>query len=77
MYPNHKKSVGKAFNYIRIFHISISDVSGCAPTSSFASLVSVPVGIVNSAVWLKICAVTAAIKIYKSITKKKGKSKII
>ena len=41
----------------------MSAVSGCAPTSSFASLVIVPVGIVNSAVGLKICAITAATKI--------------
>ena len=40
---------------------------------AFASLVCVPVGIVSSAIGIKICAITAGIKKYKSIIKKKKK----
>ena len=41
--------------------------------SAFASLVGIPVGITSSAVELKICVITAGIKKYKSIIKKKEK----
>ena len=41
--------------------------------SAFASLVGVSVGITSSAVELKICALTEAIQINKSIIKKKRK----
>ena len=37
----------------------------------FTSLVDVPVGIASSAVGLKVCAIIAVIKKYKSIIKKK------
>ena len=39
----------------------------------FASLFGVPVGITSSAIGLKICAITAGIKKYKSIIKNKKK----
>ena len=38
-----------------------------------ASLAGIPIGITSSAIELKICAITAAIKKYKSIIKKKKK----
>ena len=41
--------------------------------SGFASLVGVSVGIVNPAVGLKICVISARIKKYKSTIKKKWK----
>ena len=41
--------------------------------SAFASLLGAPIGIMSSAIVLKICPVTAAIKSYKSIIKKKKK----
>ena len=40
---------------------------------AFASLFCVPVGITISALGIKICAITAGIKKYKSIIKKKKK----
>ena len=40
-------------------------------TSTFASLVGVPVGIASSAGTIKICVITAGMKIYKPIIKKK------
>ena len=47
--------------------------TGWVSTSAFASLVGIPVGIAISAVGLKTFAITAGIKKYKSIIKKKGK----
>ena len=45
--------------------------------SPFASLIGIPIGITSSAIGLKICAITAGIKKYKSIMKmKKNISKI-
>ena len=48
-------------------------INGYALISEFASLVCVPVGITSSPVGIKICAITAGIKKYKSIIKKKKK----
>ena len=43
------------------------------PFFSFASLVGITIGIMSSAIGLKICVMTARIKKYKSIIKKKKK----
>ena len=40
---------------------------------AFVSLVDIPAGITSSALGLKICVITAGIKKYKSIIKKKKK----
>ena len=53
--------------------IIVSIVIGFVSISVFASLVCVPVGLTNSPVGIKICAITTAIKKYKSIIKKKKK----
>ena len=53
--------------------IIISTITGCACICAFASLVGIPIGITSSAIGLKICAVTAGIRKYKSIIKKKKK----
>ena len=53
--------------------ILASKITGCDSISAFVSLVCVPVGITSSAVELKICAITAGIKKYKSVIKKKKK----
>ena len=42
-------------------------VTGCVLIFAFASLVVIPTGITSSAVGIKICAITAGIKKYKSI----------
>ena len=60
-------------NYFECFFVFTSVVSGFVSISDFASLVTGSVGITSSAVELKICAVTAAIKECKSIIKKKRK----
>ena len=53
--------------------VLVSTVSSCVSVSIFDSLVGIPLGIVSSAVGLKICVITAGIKIYVSIIKKKKK----
>ena len=61
------KKVCRALNYIQYFLIFVSAVIRYILISAFASLVGIPVGI---AVGLKIYALTATIKKYKSIIKK-------
>ena len=63
----------KYLNYPKNLLILVSTVTGCVSISVFASLVYVPVGITNSAVGINYCAITAGIKQYKSIIKKKKK----
>ena len=41
----------------------------------FPSLIGIPIGITSSAIGLKTCAITAGIKKYKSIIKKKKKKR--
>ena len=48
-----------------------STVTGCISISGFASSVSIPAGIASSAAATRICLITAGIKRYKSIIKKK------
>ena len=78
MSKKHKK-VYTTLNYIEHFLILASTITGCVSISAFSSLVGISIGITSSAVRLKIYAVTAAIKKYKSkIKKNKGKhNKII
>ena len=56
-------------NYIEHLLILASVVSGCVSISVFASLVGISIEITISAVGLKIYAITARIKKYKSIIK--------
>ena len=72
MSKKHKK-VCTTLNYIKHFLILGSTITGCVSISAFAFLVRIPIGIASSAIVLKICAITAAIKKYKSIIKKKKK----
>ena len=65
----HKK-VWKTLNYIEQFLILTSTVTGCISISAFASLHDTPVGIMSSAIGLKVCAIAPGIKRYKSIIKK-------
>ena len=65
------KKTCKYLNYIENFLFLASTVTGCV--SAFASLVAIPIGITSSAVGIKISAITAGIKKYKSTIKKKKK----
>ena len=67
------KKVCMALNFIKHFLILASTVTGCISISAFASLLGIPIGIKSSAIELKFCAITAGIKKYKSIIKKKKK----
>ena len=72
MRKKHKK-VCRVLNYIHHSLIAISTITGCVSISAFPSLVGIPIGITSSAIGLKICVITAGIKNYKSIMKKKRK----
>ena len=72
MSKNHIK-VCATLNYIEHFLILGSTITGCISISAFASLVGIPIGLISSAVGLKIFSMTAGIKKYKSIVKKKKK----
>ena len=63
----------KYLNYVEHLFILASTVTVCISISAFPALVCVPVGITSSAIGLKICAITAGTKNYKSIIKKKKK----
>ena len=72
MSKKHKKTC-TILHYIEHFLILASIITGCVSISAFASLTGIPIGITSSATELKIGAVTAGIKNYKSIIKKKKK----
>ena len=59
-------------NYIEHFLILGSTIADCISISAFTSLVGIPI-VASSAMGLKIYTITAAIKKYKSIFKKKKK----
>ena len=54
------KKTCKYLNYVKHLLIIVSIVIGFVSISAFASLVCVPVGLTNSAVGIKICAITTA-----------------
>ena len=72
MSKEHKK-VCRVLNYIEHSLIAICTITGCVSISAFTSLVGIPIRISSFTIGLKICAITAAIKTYKSIVKKKRK----
>ena len=65
------KNVCTTLNYMKHFLILLSVVTGCIPISAFLSFPGIPIEIQSSALGLKICVITAGIKQYKSIIKKK------
>ena len=75
-YAKYKKTC-KYLNYVEHLLILTSIITGCASISAFPSLVSVPVGITSSAIGIKVCAITAGIKKYKPMIKKKKHDKIV
>ena len=72
MSEKYKKTC-KCLNYVEHLLLLVSSVTGCVSISAFTLLVCVPVGIMSSAVGLKIWTITTAIKEYYSIIKKKKK----
>ena len=55
------------------FLVVVFTVTGSVSIYSFASLVGIAIGITSSALGLTICVITAGIKKYKSVIKKKKK----
>ena len=72
MSKKHKK-VYTVLNYIDHLLIVFPTIIGCVSIFDFAFPVGIPIGIMSSAIGLKICVITAGIKKYKSIVKKKKK----
>ena len=72
MGKKYKRSC-KYLNYVEHLLILSSIITGCISIYAFASLICVPVGISRFAVGIKICAITARIKKYKSSEKRKKK----
>ena len=68
----HQK-VSTTLNYSKHFAALSSAFAGYFSVSTFGFLAGIPIGIPSPAVGLKICAITAAIKKYKSIITKKKK----
>ena len=56
------RNICTTLNYTEHFFILGSTITGYISISAFASLFGIPVGITSSAIGLKICAITAAIK---------------
>ena len=65
------RNVCTALNYTEHFLILASTITGCVHISGFASLIATFIGTASSAIIFKTCAITAGIKNYKSIIKKK------
>ena len=72
MSEKYKKTC-KYLHYVENLLTLVSTVTGCVSISAYASLVRVLVSITSSAIRLKIWTITAGIKQYKSIIKKKKK----
>ena len=71
------RSIKKLVEFITIltaYLLYFSTITGCVSISDFAPLVGIPTEITSSANGLKICAITARIKKYESIIKKKKKN---
>ena len=64
-------------NYIDHTLIIISTITGCVSISAFVSLVGITIGSTSSETELEICIITAGIKNYKSVNKKKKHDKIV
>ena len=74
MSRKHKR-VCTTLIYIELFLILASTIAGCISISAFASLLGILKGIVSPTVGLKIFAIAAGIKKYKSIINKKKKKR--
>ena len=66
----HKK-VCSTLKYIEHYLILASVVTGCILISVFTSLHGIPIGFTSSEIGLKSWAITAGIKMYKPIIKKR------
>ena len=65
-----EKKVCATLIYIEHFLILALTITRCISVSPFTSLVDILIEITSSTIEIKICAVTAGVKKYKSIIKK-------
>ena len=72
MSEKHEK-VCTPLNYAEHFLILAFTITECISISAFASLIGIPIDIRSSVIRLKICTISAEIKKYNSIIKKKKK----
>ena len=72
MSKKHEKTF-ITLNYVEDFLTLASKVTGCVSISAFALLVEIPIGITSSEATIKTCVITAEIKKYMSIIKKRSK----
>ena len=63
-----EKKVCRTQNYTKHFFILASTITKCI--SAFASFLDISIGITSSAIGLKVCAIAAGVKKYKSMIKK-------
>ena len=68
-----QKKICTTLNYVELFLILASTVTGCVSISAFASLLGIPIGITNSVKVLETCGIVAGIEKYQSIITKKKK----
>ena len=68
---NKPKKVCTTLTYVEQFIILVFAITGCISISAFTSLVGIRIWIASSAIGLKIYAITAEIKKYKTIIKKR------
>ena len=73
---NLMRKYKEVLNYIQQLLILVFTLTGYFSISDFASLVGIPIGIMSSAIGLKICVITAGIIKYKSIVMKRKRSMI-
>ena len=72
MSKRHKKN-GRNLNYVDHLHFVTSTISGCTSISAFTSLVGILIAITSSGTEFKTCVITAGIKKYNSIIRRKRK----
>ena len=71
MISKKQKKVCTTLNYIKHLLVLAFTITECISISVFASLLGIRIGMASSAIGLKICAIAAGIKKYKSIIQKK------
>ena len=72
MRRNHKK-VCTTLIYIEHVLVLASAITGCISSTTFTSLIGIPIEITSSEKELNICAITAGNRKYEPIIKKKNK----
>ena len=71
-----KKNLCTTLNYIKHFCILGSTITAYIAISAFPSFIGIPIGITSFPIGLKICAIAAGIRKYKSIIRKRKRSMI-